>query len=177
MKEFLQHLYSLLQQQNYQLWAACPQSPRKHCVCPPGGRKGNQGLLPAATACSRRWWLIILEKTEQESLQAQRVQHSPIQDIWHREPAQIRLLLQQMDCVDEGLQRSPGQERYMSVQCASIFRKCSDLKIWIPSNSERISVLDFLASFVALQGNDWTLKLSVSLWLIQVWTAEHILSL
>lgn len=34
----------------------------------------------------------------------------PIQDIWHRESAQIWLFLQQMNCVDEGLQRSPEKE-------------------------------------------------------------------
>lgn len=32
---------------------------------------------------------------------------SPVQNIWHRELTQISLFLQQVNCVDESLQRSP----------------------------------------------------------------------
>lgn len=42
------YLCSQLPQQNYPVWAACPQNPRKRCVCPPGGMKGSLGLLLGA---------------------------------------------------------------------------------------------------------------------------------
>lgn len=37
-------------------------------------------------------------------------QRSPVQDVCHGEPAQIRLLLQQVNRVDEGLQRAPEDQ-------------------------------------------------------------------
>lgn len=52
--EIVFYLYSLLLQQNYLVWAACPQNPRKHSVFPPRGRMETPGLLPGAKVLNRR---------------------------------------------------------------------------------------------------------------------------
>ncbi|TNN86400.1 hypothetical protein EYF80_003170 [Liparis tanakae] len=45
---FYQECPHVMGTENYQVSAACPQNPRKHCVCPPEGRMESLGLLPGA---------------------------------------------------------------------------------------------------------------------------------
>lgn len=65
----------------------------------PGPPSKSNSLEQERYRISTRW-----ENYEECFLNTESV---PIQDIWHRESAQICLLLQQMNCVNEGLQRSP----------------------------------------------------------------------
>ncbi len=110
------YLYSLLLQQNYQVWVACPQIPTTRCVCPPGGRRESLGLLPGAGVWSRRDKAVTCWESNLLSFRWITVKPLPVKDVWHGELAQIGLFLQQVNCVDEGLQRSPKKNLSESQQ-------------------------------------------------------------